>query len=308
MRLVIVIAFVQVMSWVPTAHAAGKQDGVSAETDKNAARAEWRDGNVAYNLGHFDDAANHYEAAYKLVQDPAFLFNIAQSYRMGGKLDQALDLYRAFLRTTSVDTPNRDTAEKFVQEIKRKLEEKKEAAPIAPPEAVPAKEPSPAPLPMPTPAAVATPAEAPAAGPSSAKPLPVAPIAAPIPSPASPPPASPATSARTDLVSPAPTQEPPSPATWKKWAAWAGVGVTAGLGIATIAEWISAKSTFSNLQGSCGKTKSCTDSQLEGDKSKVTTTNVLLGLTAASAVATGVLFYISYSGGKEAGASLAWRY
>ena len=80
------------------------------------------------------------------------------------------------------------------------------------------------------------------------------------------------------------------------------------LGIATIAEWVSAKSTFSNLQGSCGKTRSCTNSQIDGDKSKVTTTNVLLGLTAASAAATGVFFYIDYSGGKEAGASLAWRY
>jgi hypothetical protein len=303
MRLVVAIALVQFLNWVPNAHAEGNQDGASAKADKNAARAEWRDGNVAYNLGHFDDAAKHYEAAYKLVQDPAFLFNIAQSYRMGGKLDHALDLYRAFLRTTSSDAPNRDTAEKFVQEIKLKLEEKKEAAPTAPPEAVPAKEPTPAPLTTPTLPAVATPAEAPAAGPSSTAPLQVAPVAVPIPSPASP-----ATSARADLVAQVPAQEPPSPASWKKWAPWAGVGVTAALGIATIAEWISAKSTFSDLQGSCGKTKSCTDSQVSGDKSKVTTTNVLLGLTAASAAATGVLFYITYSGGKEAGASLAWRY
>jgi hypothetical protein len=91
-------------------------------------------------------------------------------------------------------------------------------------------------------------------------------------------------------------------------APWVGVGVTAVLGIATIAEWVSAKSTFSNLQGGCGKTKSCTNSQVDEGKSKVTTTNVLLGLTAASAAATGVFFYINYSGGKEAGASLAWRY
>jgi hypothetical protein len=222
-------------------------------------------------------------------------------------LDQSLDLYRAFLRTTSADAPNRDTAEKFVQEIKRKLEEKKEAAPIAPPEAASAKEPIPAPLTTPTPPAVATPAEAPSAAPSSATPLPAAPIAVPIPSQVSPPTASPSTFARTDLVSQAPTQEPPSTASWKKWAAWAGVGVTAALGIATIAEWISAKSTFSNLQGSCGKTKSCTDSQVDGAKSKVTTTNVLMGLTAVSAVGTSVVFYISYSTGQAAGASLAWR-
>jgi hypothetical protein len=37
-------------------------------------------------------------------------------------------------------------------------------------------------------------------------------------------------------------------------------------------------------------------------------TNVLLGLTAASAAITGVGFYFNYSGSKETGASLAWRY
>jgi hypothetical protein len=144
MRFAVVMALVLAMSWVSTAHAAGGPDGANAKGDKNAARAEWRQGNVAYNLGHYDDAAKHYEAAYTLVQDPAFLFNIAQSYRMGGKLDQALDRYRAFLRTASADAPNRDTAGKFVQEIKHKLEEKKEAAPIAPPGAGTAKEPAPA--------------------------------------------------------------------------------------------------------------------------------------------------------------------
>lgn len=144
MRLVVAIALVQVLNWVPTAHAEGNQDGVSAESNKNAARAEWRQGNVAYNLGHYDEAAKHYEVAYTLVQDPAFLFNIAQSYRMGGKLEQALDRYRAFLRTASADAPNRDTAGKFVQEIKRKLEEKKEAASNTPPEAGPARQPAPA--------------------------------------------------------------------------------------------------------------------------------------------------------------------
>jgi len=117
MRFVVVMALVQAMGWVPTAHAAGNQDGAKTKADKDAARAEWHQGGVAYNLGHYDEAAKHYEAAYTLIQDPAFLFNIAQSYRKGGKLDQSLDRYRAFLRTTSADASNRDTAEKFVEEI-----------------------------------------------------------------------------------------------------------------------------------------------------------------------------------------------
>ena len=160
MRFVVVMALVQAMGWVPTAHAAGNQDGAKTKADKDAARAEWHQGGVAYNLGHYDEAAKHYEAAYTLVQDPAFLFNIAQSYRKGGKLDQSLDRYRAFLRTTSADASNRDTAEKFVEEINRTLEEERETASVVPPKAAPDKE-SPPPGPAETPASPASPGPAP---------------------------------------------------------------------------------------------------------------------------------------------------
>jgi hypothetical protein len=62
------------------------------------------------------------------------------------------------------------------------------------------------------------------------------------------------------------------------------------------------------LQGTCGRSKTCTNSQVDGVKSKAIVTNVLLGLTAASAATTGVFFYINYSGGRETGVSLVWRY
>jgi len=114
--------------------------------------------------------------------------------------------------------------------------------------------------------------------------------------------------ARTDLSSQPPVAVEPPRASWKAWAPWAGVGLTAALGVAAIVEGLSVDSTFSNLQGTCGKTRSCTDSQLSSDRTKATVTNVLWGLTAASAAATGVVFYLSYSGGKGAGLSLAWRY
>ena len=234
MRFVVVMAVVQVMSWVPSAHAAGREDGAKAEADKDAARSEWRQGNVAYDLGHYDDAAKHYDAAYTLVQDPAFLFNIGQSYRMAGKLDQALDRYRAFLRKASADAPNRNTAEKFVAEIKRKLYEKKETAPIAPAEAVPAKEPAlappatPAPPPAATPAPlpVATPAETPAAGASSAAPLPATPIAVPIP---------PLVDNSTNLTSePVPAEQTSvDRPMYKTWWFWTGVGAVVVAGTVT---------------------------------------------------------------------------
>ncbi len=94
----------------------------------------------------------------------------------------------------------------------------------------------------------------------------------------------------------------------KKWAPWVGAGVTVVLGTVAIVEGISVKTSFDSLQATCGKTKSCTDSQLGPVKSKATIANVLWGVTAASAVASGVGFYLSYSGDRGAGISLAWRY
>ena len=211
------MVLIELMVAVPVARAAGSED--SAEGNKVAARAEWKQANVSYNLGHYDEAAKHYEAAYTLVQDAAFLFNIAQSYRMGGKLDQALDRYRAFLRTANADAPNRDTAEKFIADIKRKLEERKEPAPIAPPEAVPAKEAAAeAPVLAPTPAQAETTAAAPApAAPALAAPPPAVPAAIPVP-----PPVDSLTilNAASAAPEPASVDQP----VYKKWWFWTGVG------------------------------------------------------------------------------------
>jgi hypothetical protein len=97
--------------------------------DKNEdlAREQVRQGTAAYNLGHFEEAAQAYEEAYRLVQDPALLFNIGQSHRQAHKPDKAVLSYRAFLRTAQPEDPNRALAEKRVAELQKQLEEEKAA-------------------------------------------------------------------------------------------------------------------------------------------------------------------------------------
>ena len=133
MRLVVGLAsaLVVVLAW--TVVAGTKENDVATDDDRKAtARSAWRDGNASYNLGQYEEAARQFEAAYKLVQDPVFLFNVAQSYRLAGKLDHALDRYRAFLRTSPEASPNRVIAAKFVDDLKRKLGDTTPAAPKAP--------------------------------------------------------------------------------------------------------------------------------------------------------------------------------
>ncbi len=143
--------------------------GALAGTQENLAREQVKQATAAYNLGHFDEAAEHYEEAYRLVPDPILLFDIAQSYRLGEKPDKALNAYRAFLRTSGTDAPNRDMAEKHIADLKRELSEDKGARPE------PANAATPAPSPTSTAVAVpptAAPPVPPAANPALQPPVP----------------------------------------------------------------------------------------------------------------------------------------
>jgi hypothetical protein len=203
--------------------AAAKKDEVA---QKEAAKEAWREGNTAYNLGRYDDAIKHYEEAYTLVPDAAFLFNIAQSFRMAGNAEQALYRYRAFLRTAEPDDPNREMAKKLIEdlreEIKRKAEAKPEVA-TPPPAGPPVTTPPTAPTPAPEPAAAPSPSQPPAV-----LPAPPAEPASAVP-PALPPP--PPTVSLTETP-PVPEVEPASPF-YKKWWFWTGVGAVVVAGTVT---------------------------------------------------------------------------
>jgi len=280
--------------------------GPTEDSDREAARIATKQATAAYNLGHYDEAASLYEEAYTRVPDPILLYDLGQSYRQANKLDKALIAYRSYLRTAAEDAPNRERVKAFVDELewtfeiqaksaaRKAAQERGAATPVV---SKPAKAAQPE---RPVETEPAQPAEAAQPGrPSESAELQIPRQQVP----------SPSISKRPDLISQPQTVEEPHPsASWKKWAPWVGVGITAALGVATIVEGLSANSSFNNLQGNCGKTRPCTDSQVDGVRSKTTVTNVLLGLTAASAAATGVVFYFSYSGSKETAASLAWRY
>jgi hypothetical protein len=227
-----------------------------AGPDENAARAEYEQANAAYYQGRFDEAAARYQAVYGLVRDPNMLFNIAQSYSLAGRDEQALSFFRGFLREAPADSPNRQQAERFVEELNRKIEAKQAAAasPVRPGEGNPGVGPTPAPVPanpavpgmgavpvlvpgsVPAPAAANAPAPGPApvapVGAPAYVPAPDAqPVFVPVPQPWAAPAASPP---QADLVSQA---NPPTPGgtaedrpfykTWWFWTA-AGAAVVAG--------------------------------------------------------------------------------
>ena len=72
--------------------------------DEASARKRFSDGERAYNLGEFDKAVELFKQAYSEWPEPAFLFNVAQTYRQAGDCKQALFFYKRFLALKQNDT------------------------------------------------------------------------------------------------------------------------------------------------------------------------------------------------------------
>jgi tetratricopeptide (TPR) repeat protein len=79
---------------VALARAAAAQPAgdTKAEAEKRFQHAE-----SLYKGGDYLAAAGEYQAAYELSKLPGLLYNVAQSYRLGGEKQKAVDAYRLFL-------------------------------------------------------------------------------------------------------------------------------------------------------------------------------------------------------------------
>jgi tetratricopeptide (TPR) repeat protein len=81
---------------------------------KVAAKEHYTRGTSFYDLGRYDEAIKEFEAAYQLKNDPAFLYNLAQSYRQAGNHDQAVHFYKTYLRYVP-SAPNRADIEEKIK-------------------------------------------------------------------------------------------------------------------------------------------------------------------------------------------------
>jgi len=58
-------------------------------------------GRALHDRGEYSRAVDAFQAAYVLAPSPAILFNLGQAYRLKGDCDNAVLMYRAFLRSRS---------------------------------------------------------------------------------------------------------------------------------------------------------------------------------------------------------------
>jgi hypothetical protein len=95
----------------------GLVNRVSAADEPDAdVKMHFDDGTKAFSLGEFDRAAVEFRAAYQLRPDANFLYNIAQSYRLGNAPSKALFFYRSYLHNAP-NAPNREEVEDRIQKL-----------------------------------------------------------------------------------------------------------------------------------------------------------------------------------------------
>ena len=92
----------------------------AAPSEKQEARKLYDKATAAFGLGRYGEAAESYEGAFRLRPDPALLFNAAQSYRLAGNRDRAIELYRNYLRLYG-EVQNADDARKHIRDLELQI-------------------------------------------------------------------------------------------------------------------------------------------------------------------------------------------
>ena len=91
--------------------------------DAQVAREHFQKGTSYYDLGRYADAIREFEAAYEIKNDPALLYNLAQSHRLAGNSEQALHFYRTYLRRMP-KAPNRTEIEGRITQLEQVVAQK----------------------------------------------------------------------------------------------------------------------------------------------------------------------------------------
>ncbi len=184
---------------------------------KQQAKEHYEKASRLFDVGKYGEAISEYEAAYLLIEDAAFLFNIGQAYRLWDKPEDAIRAYKNYLRRRP-EASNRAEVERKIADLEKLMEDRRgnvaaPAPPIAPPSppAPPIAPPSP-PVPAATP---------PSPEPAAVAPAPVAP--GPTSPPVSP---QPVGVAYAEPVSAAPAPPPaPAPPGTSNWLSYTLIGV-----------------------------------------------------------------------------------
>jgi hypothetical protein len=299
---------------------------------KERAQALLKEGSAFYKAADFAGALQRFEAAYAIYPSPKLQFNIAQADRELGRIVEAVEAFETFL----VQAP--DSAPEVIAEARQSLAEMKpklgqvrvdsiggaqvsvdnRSLGVTPIARIIWVTPGRHRVTVNHPSYLSSSQEvtvsageirtvSPKLSRVADSPVPPAPTPA-KPSVAVAPVTPPPSAASENVISAGPASPSPKGGLFaqKPWYFWAAASATAVFTVGAVVAGLAANSKFNDLENSCGMTTvGCSDSQVDGLKTRATLANVLWILAGASAVATGVTFFID---NREAGASVALRF
>lgn len=102
-----------------------------ADDDPAGARAHFEKGTKAFDLGAYDEAIAEYSAAYRLMDDPALLYNIAQAHRLANHAPEALRFYKMYL-VRAPQATNRAEVEAKIAELEKLLAQQQKTQTMPP--------------------------------------------------------------------------------------------------------------------------------------------------------------------------------
>ena len=191
--------------------------GRAAAVEK--ARDHFQQGQRLYTVSRYREALEQFKNAFLAVEDPVFLYNIAQCHRLLGESAEAARFYRRYIEAAPSGS-ERARAEKWIAELESASGTSPAPVSPSPPPVVTAPRPSPPPV---TPPTGASPPVA-AASPPPASP----PLMGSGPN-LEPPPVAGEPAPGLNLTAPPPADTEPRPI-YKKWWFWAGVGAVVVVG------------------------------------------------------------------------------
>jgi hypothetical protein len=105
--------------------------------DPEKARELFQQGSVYFDSGQFGKAIEVWQRGYEEKQDPGFLYNMAQAYRLSGDPRKAVFFYKSFLRNSPKTSQRQEVEEKLATLQKQIAAEDRAAAERPGPPAAP---------------------------------------------------------------------------------------------------------------------------------------------------------------------------
>ncbi len=107
--------------------------GTAHADDAQQARDLFTQGNTFFDLGQFDKAIDAWQKGYQLKNDPGFLYNIAQAYRVMENAEKAIFFYKRYLANYPPKAHNRTEVEQKIEALQKQLQQQDQAKQIPPP-------------------------------------------------------------------------------------------------------------------------------------------------------------------------------